>query len=130
MANDEGVGYRNPPKQCRWRKGQSGNPSGRPRSRDDLLKDAAAILTMPVDARTPGGRLVKLDAIEAAYLALCRKGLAGQKTSLLEAIRIMLDIGHAAQGEKSREQDARRELRDLMVKLRLPIDGLGLEEDE
>jgi hypothetical protein len=43
---------------------------------------------------------VQLEAIEAGYLALCRKGLKGHKTSLLEAIRIMLDLGIVAEEAK------------------------------
>ena len=70
--------------------------------------DAANILNQPIDARTPDGKTVKLDGIEAAYLALCKKGLKCHKTSLLEAIRIMLEVGPAVQA-KENEQKARRQ---------------------
>jgi hypothetical protein len=58
----------------------------------------------PIDARAPDGKTVRLDGIEAAFLALCRKGLKGHKASLLEAIRIMLEVGPAVQAEDQREQ--------------------------
>ena len=77
MSDDYEIGYGKPPKARQWKKGQSGNLKGRPKTRSDLIQDAAAILSEPVRARTPRGKAVSLDGIEAAYLALCRKGLRG-----------------------------------------------------
>ena len=108
MSDDEKAGYGCPPKSTRWKKGQSGNPKGRPKSRSELLTDAAWILTRPVDARAPDGKTVRLDGIEAAYLSLCKKGLKGHKPSLLEAIRIMLEVGPAVQAKED-EKKARRQ---------------------
>jgi len=108
MSDDEKVGFGCPPKQTRWKKGQSGNPKGRPKSKSEMVMDAAWILTQPVEARTPDGKTIKLDGIEAAYLSLCKKGLKGHKASLLEAIRIMLEVGPAVQA-KENEQKARRQ---------------------
>ncbi len=97
MSDSQDVGYGRPPKHSRWQKGQSGNPKGRPKSRPEILADAAAILAEPVRAQTPDGRRVRLDALEASYLALCKEGLKGHKPSLLDAIRIMLSVGVAAE---------------------------------
>jgi hypothetical protein len=108
MSDDEKVGFGCPPKQTRWKKGQSGNPKGRPKSKSEMVMDAARILTQPVEARAPDGKTIKLDVIEASYLSLCKKGLKGHKTSLLEAIRIMLEVGPAVQA-KENEQKARRQ---------------------
>jgi hypothetical protein len=108
MSDAEKVGYASPPQLTRWKKGQSGNPKGRPKSKSEMMLDAANILNQPIDARTPDGKTVKLDGIEAAYLSLCKKGLKGHKTSLLEAIRIMLEVGPAVQS-KENEQKARRQ---------------------
>jgi hypothetical protein len=108
MSDDDTVGFGRPPKQSQWTKGQSGNPRGRPRSRSEHLIDAARILAQPVDARGPDGATIRLDAVEAGYLALCKKGLKGHKTSLLEAIRIMLELG-AALREAEQDQKAARD---------------------
>ena len=108
MSDEEKVGFGCPPNQTRWKKGQSGNPKGRPKSKSEFLTGAARILTQPVEARAPDGKMVRLDGIEAAYLSLCKKGLKGHKTSLLEAIRIMLEVDPAVQ-EKEKEQKAKRQ---------------------
>ena len=110
MTDEKKIGFGSPPEIARWKKGQSGNPKGRPKSKSEMVQDAAKILAQPIEARTPDGRTVKLDGIEAAYLALCKKGLKGHKTSLLEAIRIMLEVGPAIQADEEREQTKRLQI--------------------
>ena len=92
MANDDEVGYAKPPKDAQWKPGQSGNPSGRPKGRSDLLQEAAAILSEPVTARTPDGTSISLGALEGAYLSLCKKALKGHDPSLYAAIKIMFEV--------------------------------------
>jgi len=124
MSDDDKIGYANPPRSTRWQKGQSGNPKGRPRTKSELMVDAARILTQPVDARGPDGRTVRLEAIEAAYLALCRKGLKGHKPSLLEAIRIMIDVGPAVQAKEEEQKNKRQEVIDRLERM-----GVKFPED-
>ena len=121
MSDEKKVGYANPPAQTRWRKGQSGNPNGRPKSKSEMMMDAANILNQPIDARTPDGKIVKLDGIEAAYLALCKKGLKGHKASLLEAIRIMLEVGPALQAEEEQQKAARQNILDAFERMGVKV---------
>ena len=114
---DVSVGFGSPPKKSRWRKGQSGNPKGRPKAKSDYLNDAAAILSEPVTATTPDGRSVSFEGFEAAYLALCRKGLKGDKPSLLEAIKIMLDVGPALEAEQANSKATIETARRLAARL-------------
>ena len=121
MSDDDKIGYANPPRSTRWKKGQSGNPKGRPKTKSELMMDAARILTQPVDARGPDGRTVRLEAIEAIYLALCRKGLKGHKPSLLEAIRIMMDVGPAVQAKEDEQKNKRQEILERLERMGVPI---------
>lgn len=121
MSDDDKIGYANPPRSTRWKKGQSGNPKGRPKTKSELMMDAARILTQPVDARGPDGRTVRLEAIEAIYLALCRKGLKGHKPSLLAAIRIMMDVGPAVQAKEDEQKNKRQEILERLERMGVPI---------
>lgn len=124
MSDTEKVGLGRPLKTTRWRKGRSGNPKGRPKSKSEKMMDAANILAQPIDARTPDGKTVKFDEIEAAYLALCRKSLKGHKASLREAIRIMPEVGPAIQGEERREQETRERALTSLERM-----GVRISED-
>ena len=76
---NESVGYGRPPTATRFRKGQSGNPRGRPRGRrreipyDHLL---GQMVTVRED-----GRERRITAAEAFILQLTKKGLAGDSAS-------------------------------------------------
>jgi hypothetical protein len=121
MTDEKKIGFGSPPETTRWKKGQSGNPKGRPKSKSETLQDAAEILNQPIKARTPNGGTVKLDGIEAAYLALCKKGLKGHKTSLFEAIRIMLDVGPAVQADQERERTKRLQIYATLRKMGVDV---------
>lgn len=87
MSSQEQVGYGRPPQSGRFRKGQSGNPKGRPRGRHrDLPHDH--VLGQMVTIREDG-RTRRVTAAEAFLLQLTNKGLEGNSAaarSSLEAI--------------------------------------------
>lgn len=124
MVDKKKVGFGNPPKHTRWQQGQSGNPKGRPKSRSDLLKDAAAILSEPVRARTPDGRTVFLDGLEAAYLALCKKGLKGDVPALIKAIKIMMEVQPAVDDKLEKKRQQRAKLIATLERLGLPTEAV------
>ena len=82
-AEQEFVGYGNPPLASRFRKGQSGNPKGRPRGRSRRMP-YDAILGQEVIVRE-NGRERPVTAEEAFILKLIKDGLDGD-TSAARAI--------------------------------------------
>src|SRR5580704_1822923 len=90
-ADEHKVGYRKPPVHTRFRKGQSGNPGGRPRgmtagkARALALKEAYR----PVNVRE-GDKVITLPAIQAvlrSQVALAAKGNGPAQRALIEAIQ-------------------------------------------
>jgi hypothetical protein len=75
-ADDSEVGYRKPPKHSRWKKGQSGNPKGRP----PKSRNYKSLLKKELDERTAireGGRIVQLTKREAIVKVWVDKSLKG-----------------------------------------------------
>jgi Family of unknown function (DUF5681) len=86
----ESVGYRNPPRGSRFRKGQSGNPKGRPRGgRTELPYEA--VLGQKVIVRE-NGRERRVTAAEAFILHLTKLGLEGDSAAGRAAIAALGDI--------------------------------------
>ena len=89
-STQEILGYRNPPLASRFRKGQSGNPKGRPRGRRSELP-YEAVLGQEVIIRE-NGRERRVTAAEAFILKLIKLGLDGDTAAARAAIAAMGDI--------------------------------------
>lgn len=74
-AQADGVGHGQPPAATRFRKGQSGNPKGRPRGSKSTVP-YEAVLGQQVTIREDGKER-KVTAAEAFLLHVSKKGLAG-----------------------------------------------------
>ena len=78
---DYEVGKGKPPKEHRWKKGQSGNLRGRPKARKPEPVDVGAILNSPVNARVRG-KEAKISPFEASFRQLAKKAIDGHLPSI------------------------------------------------
>jgi hypothetical protein len=85
-AHRESVGYRRPPRHSRFRKGQSGNPSGR-RKGSGIRSALEKVLDRKVTVTVDGERL-KVPLTEALVLQLVQKAAAGDARSIREVLKI------------------------------------------
>jgi hypothetical protein len=86
-GEDDVVGYASPPKGSRFRKGLSGNPSGRPRGSRDLRIDLSEELAEPTLVEEDGLKL-RVSKQRAVLKALMRKALRGD----IRAINTILNL--------------------------------------
>ena len=90
-ADKHKVGYRKPPVHTRFRKGQSGNPGGRPRGMTAGRATALALKEAyrPVNVRE-GDKVITLPAIQAvlrSQVALAAKGNGAAQRAVIEAVQ-------------------------------------------
>lgn len=98
MSNSDPIGFGNPPASTRFRKGQSGNPRGRPKNRHrEIPYDA--VLGQMVTIREDG-RERRVTAAEAFLLQLTQKGLAGDSAAARASLEA-IEAARAARGDKS-----------------------------
>jgi hypothetical protein len=92
------VGYGKPPVHTRFRKGQSGNPSGRPkrkateRAKEIALQEAYRLV--PV---REGDKIVKMPAVQAVHrsqIALAAKGNGPAQRAVLRVVQAIEKEGH------------------------------------
>ena len=93
------IGYKSPPRLTRFKKGQSGNPKGRPRARKKGLPHDQ-VLGQMVTIREDG-RDRRVTAAEAFILHLTKKGLEGDAVSA----RASLAAIEAARAKRGSQDD-------------------------
>ena len=92
----EQLGYKQPPMASKFRKGQSGNPRGRPKNRHrEIPYDA--VLGQMVTIREDG-RERRITAAEAFLLQLTQKGLAGDSVAARASLEA-IEAARAARGD-------------------------------
>jgi hypothetical protein len=88
---DYEVGYRRPPLHSRFRKGQSGNPRGRPPGSKNLSTLLNEALNEPVVITENGGRK-KISKLEASLKQLVNEAAKGNWRALKLLVDILQDI--------------------------------------
>jgi hypothetical protein len=109
MANPAGknvdVGYKRPPVHSRFRKGKSGNPSGRPKSQN-IGNGLAALINRPVTV-TLEGAAHKVPLTEALAMSLAQRALTGNTAAAREFMKIVERV--TAEQKIADEKPARAE---------------------
>jgi hypothetical protein len=95
MGDEQPVGYGNPPKESRFKKGQSGNRRGRPKGSKNLKTDLTEELQTEIKVRE-GPRAIKISKQRAIVKTLIAKTLTGDARAVTTLTNLMcrvLDLG-------------------------------------
>ncbi len=96
-SDDEGpyeVGYGKPPRNTRFKPGQSGNPNGRPAGKKNLATVLGDVLAEEVVAVVGKGRHQKMTKLKATITQLVNKATSGD----LKATQLVLTQVRDAEG--------------------------------
>jgi hypothetical protein len=101
-VEDDGVGYRRPPRTSRFTKGKSGNPAGRPRGRHRQAPYEAVLGRMLTIREGDAERQVT--ATEAFLLQLAKRGIEGDGAAARASLAVIEEARnkrseHSAIGE-------------------------------
>lgn len=102
-GRDYDVGYGKPPQHSRWQKGQSGNPSGRPKGARGLKTDLNAELVSHMEIQINGKRISGTKQ-RLMLKTLSARAAAGD----VRAIKTMIDLVMQVFGPDDRGNDAKR----------------------
>jgi hypothetical protein len=81
------VGYRKPPRHSRFRKGQSGNPKGRPKASESFGRLARRTFNERITIRENGQRRT-ITKLQAALKQLANKAAAGDARAIRDVLKL------------------------------------------
>lgn len=97
------VGYSKPPTKTQWKKGQSGNPRGRPKGTKNLYTDLAEELAETI-AVNEGGKQKKLSKQRAMIKQIVNKALKGDVAATRTVIAMIATI--IVEKDREKEEQA------------------------
>ena len=125
MSGDYDVGYGKPPQHTRFRKGQSGNPTGRPKGAKNLKTELMEELQEQILVRE-GGRQKHVSKQRAMLKSLTAKAVQGDTKAASVILGIVYRLCHADEGEDAETPIPAEDLailenlRERLVESRLP----------
>jgi hypothetical protein len=129
MTKSYEVGYGKPPKATRFKRGQSGNPRGRPKGSLNLATDLAAELGEQVTVRE-GGRPRRISKQRALIKSLTAQALRGEvrATTALLALYARVITEPPEDRDQGLEQDELLILRRFAPRLLRSLEKKGFLE--
>jgi hypothetical protein len=128
MEKDEDeyeVGYKKPPKDKRFKRGQSGNPKGRPKADLSMRQLIKKLGSEKLAVDSERGR-VKITAVELVLRQLRHQALKGDKTAIKQFTNMWLDsVGY---GESDVTMRSLTEEDRAILRQALSEDGYGLAD--
>ena len=88
MADTYDVGYGKPPQHTRFRKGHSGNPSGRPKGSLDVKTELRRLLAIKTKIKL-NGAVQTISTARAMCLALIQKAMGGDVRAFSKIVEIV-----------------------------------------
>jgi hypothetical protein len=117
----DGGGYGKPPKSGQFRKGQSGNPKGRPKGVKNFQTELRTVLRSKVTV-TVAGKPKLVSVVEAALMRLREKALKGDQRALEIVLGYAQDSSNASDA-RSRERQLSKLERDILGRSALPVNS-------
>jgi hypothetical protein len=114
MGGHYEVGYGKPPKETRFRPGQSGNPKGRPKGAQNLTTDVKEELEEKIVV-TEGGRPRPMTKQRAMIKSLMAKALKGDSRAVHVLVGLKLGLDQA-EGAKPDEELLTEEDREVLAR--------------
>lgn len=124
---DHEVGYGKPPKETRFKKGQSGNPKNRQRPVKSHGKRLSQVFDEKVSA-SENGRLRKISKIQAIVKQAINGAVKGDRKSTQAVLRMVEQTLHR-RGPKPPDSNPAARARDPGVILLLADNGYGIPEN-
>jgi hypothetical protein len=114
---DDETGFKRPPKGTRFKPGQSGNPKGRPKGRQNLTADLAALMKKRIPIRKDGA-LRHVTGQEALLLRLFEKAVGGdlKASAQIFAMVMKTDNRESVEPEAQAVSDKDREIVEAFLR--------------
>jgi hypothetical protein len=101
------VGYAKPPPYTRFRKGQSGNPKGRPKGLHSFARLARQAFNEKIAIKENGERRI-ITKLQAALKQLANKAASGDAAAIREVLRVQAAIAEIVPAEEQHDHTGKR----------------------
>lgn len=102
-GEEEGVGYRRPPKKYRWPKGQSGNPTGKKKGTKSLKSELLSLMNETVEVPIRG-KNKKVRMLSLMLRGLAAKGAKGNVAAADKLLALFIQAVGFDDDDKQRKK--------------------------